>query len=285
MDTPAGKGRLPPQARIERIELALLLEAMYQCYGYDFRQYAPASLRRRVQRAIQNEAGVTSISAYQDRILHDAQCMTRFLDVVSVDTTAMFRDPSFYSVLREQVIPQLRAAPHLRIWHAGCSSGEEVYSMAIVLHEEGLLERSTLYATDINPAVLQAGREAIFRIKNMQHYTSNYLKAGGKAAFSDYYVAKHDGVILRDFLRNNIVWADHDLVSDGSFNEFQLILCRNVMIYFQRALQDRVHNLLYDSLAMHCVLGLGHGESLQFSPREACYDTVDRAEKLYRKVT
>lgn len=284
MDTQAGKGHLPPQARIEGIELALLLEAMYQCYGYDFRQYAPASLKRRVQRAIQNEAGVTSISAYQDHILHDAQCMTRFLDVVSVDTTAMFRDPTFYSALREKVIPQLRATPRPRIWHAGCSTGEEVYSMAIVLHEEGLLERSTLFATDINPAVLQAGREAIFRIKNMQHYTSNYLKAGGKAAFSDYYVAKHDGVILRDFLRNNIVWADHDLVSNGAFNEFQLILCRNVMIYFQRALQERVHDLLYESLAMHCVLGLGRGESLQLSPREECYDTVDRVEKLYRKV-
>lgn len=284
MATPASDSRPDQQARIEAIELPLLLEAMYQRYGYDFRAYAPASLGRRLRRAMRDEPGVTSISAYQDRILHDAHCMRRFLDVVSVDTTAMFRDPNFYRVLRQKVIPQLRMTAHPSIWHAGCSTGEEVYSMAIVLHEEGLLERTTLFATDINPGVLQAGQQAIFRIRNMQHYTGNYQKAGGKASFSDYYVAKHEGVIMRDFLRHNIVWADHNLVSDSSFNEFQLILCRNVMIYFQRALQARVHEMLYDSLAMNCVLGLGHGESLQFTPREDCYEAVDRAEKLYRKV-
>lgn len=284
MATPVVEDPPEQRASIEAIELPLLFEAMYRRYGYDFRMYAPASLHRRVQRAIQSEPGVTSISLYQDRLLNDAHCMTRFLDVVSVDTTAMFRDPLFYRVLREKVIPQLRMTPHPSIWHAGCSTGEEVYSMAILLHEEGLLERSTLYATDINPGVLQTGKDAIFRIRHMQQYTGNYHKAGGKAAFSDYYVAKHDGVIMRDFLRHNIVWADHNLVSDSSFNEFQLILCRNVMIYFQRALQSRVHDMIYESLGMNCVLGLGHGESLQFTPREACYDTVDRVEKLYRKV-
>ncbi len=284
MATPACNHPPDQRARIEAIELPLLLEAMYRCYGYDFREYAPASLGRRVQRALRAEPDVMSISSYQERILHDAACMARFLDIVSVDTTAMFRDPNFYRALRQKVIPQLHLAARPTIWHAGCSTGEEVYSMAILLHEEGLLERSTLYATDINPGVLRAGKEAIFRIRNMQHYTGNYQKAGGKAAFSDYYVAKHEGVIMRDFLRHNIVWADHNLVSDSSFNEFQLILCRNVMIYFQRALQGRVHQTLYQSLGMNCVLGLGHGESLQFTPREDCYDTVDRVEKLYRKV-
>lgn len=270
-------------ARLEAIEMPLLLEAMYQRYGYDFRQYAPASLGRRLRRAMRAEPGVTSMSAYQERVLRDAGCMRRLLDLVSVDTTAMFRDPGFYRALRDKVLPRLRAMARPRVWHAGCSSGEEVYSMAILLHEEGLLERTTLYATDINPGVLKAGKDAIFRIRDMQRYTANYQKAGGRGAFSDYYVAKHAGVILRDFLCRRIVWADHDLVSGGSFNEFPLILCRNVMIYFQRGLQDRVHRLLYDSLDMDGVLGLGHGESLQSTAREACYDTVDRVEKLYRK--
>lgn len=271
-------------ARIEAIELPLLLEAIYQRYGYDFRQYAPASLGRRLRRAMRDEPGVASLSEYQDRVLRDARCMRRFLDRVSVDTTAMFRDPGFYRAVREQVLPRLRATAHPRIWHAGCSSGEEVYSMAILLHEEGLLERATLYATDINPGLLETGKRAIFRIRDMQRHTANYQKAGGKGAFSGYYAAKHEGVILRDFLCRRIVWADHDLVSGGSFNEFQLILCRNVMIYFQRALQDRVHGLLYDSLEMHGVLGLGHGETLQLTPHEARYDTLDGVEKLYRKV-
>lgn len=284
MITPAYHHQATEQERIEAIELPLLLEAMYQRYGYDFRQYAVASLKRRVHRAMQAEPGVTSMSAFQDHILHDVQCMARFLDTVSVDTTAMFRDPIFYRVFRETVVPELRALPHLRIWHAGCSTGEEVYSMAILLHEEGLLERATLYATDINQSVLNAGKEAIYRIRNMQEYTSNYQKAGGKASFSDYYAAKHEGVILRDFLRRNIVWARHDLVADSSFNEFQVILCRNVMIYFQRPLQGRVHKLIYDSLGINCVLGLGHGESLHFTPYETCYSTIDRLEKLYRKV-
>ncbi|WP_332690128.1 CheR family methyltransferase [Devosia sp.] len=271
-------------AHIDADELQWLLDAMYRRYGYDFRQYAPASLRRRVQRALNEEPELEDLAAYRTRILNDPSCMSRFLDIVSVETTAMFRDPSFYRALREKVIPQLRQQPRLSIWHAGCSTGEEVYSMAILLHEEGLLERTTLYATDINPAALQAGRDAIFRIRNMRQFTGNYQRAGGSASFADYYYAKHDGVIMRDFLRHNIVWADHNLVSDSSFNEFQLILCRNVMIYFQRVLQNRVHGTIYDSLGMHCVLGLGRGESLQFTPHEDCYGTVDRVEKLYRKV-
>ena len=281
--SPAETKAIEAIVAIEAIEMPLLLEAMFRRYGYDFRDYAPSSLKRRIRRAMQ-DCGAATLSAYQDRILHDPACMAGFLDVVSVDVTAMFRDPGFYSVLRERVLPGLRALPHIRIWHAGCASGEEVYSTAILLHEEGLLERSQLYATDINPRVLAQGKEAIFPIKHMQDYTANYRKAGGKASFSDYYTAKHESVILGDFLRRKIVWAEHNLVSDGSFNEFQIVLCRNVMIYFNRKLQARVHQLIYDSLPPGGVLGLGHGESLQFTPLEDRYKVVDREERLYRRV-
>lgn len=284
MPTPARNGKTGNDAeRLEAIEMPLLLEAMFQRYGYDFRDYAPASLRRRIHRTMQ-DCGAASLSAFQDRILHDPASMAAFLDMVSVDVSAMFRDPGFYRTLRGKVLPGLRGLPHLRIWHAGCASGEEVYSMAILLHEEGLLERAQLYATDVNPRVLARGKEAIFPIKHMREYTANYLKAGGKAAFSDYYTARHDSVILADALRHNIVWAEHNLVSDSSFNEFQIVLCRNVMIYFNRKLQARVHGLLHDSLMTGGTLGLGHGESLQFTPHEACYEVTDREERLYRKV-
>lgn len=269
--------------RIEAIEMPLLLDAMYQRWGYDFRDYAPASLRRRIHRAMQ-ASKLPSMSAFQDCILHDAACMAAFLDSVSVDVTAMFRDPGFYRVLREKVLPGLAALPHIRVWHAGCAGGEEVYSMAILLHEEGLLERAQLYATDINPRLLAQGKEAIVPIKRMQDYTANYLKAGGRRAFSDYYTAKHEGAILADALRHNIVWAEHNLVSDSGFNEFQIVLCRNVMIYFNRKLQARAHKLIYDSLMIGGTLGLGHGESLQFTPYEEYYEVTDRDERLYRKV-
>ena len=272
-----------PSARIEAIEMPLLAEAMYQRYGYDFRDYATASFRRRVRRAMEAE-GLPTVSAFQGCVLHDTECMARFLDIVSVDVTAMFRDPLFYKAFRDKVAPALRALPHIRLWHAGCSTGEEVYSMAILLHEEGLLEKSQLYATDLNARVLARAREAIFPVKHMREYTANYQKAGGRGDFSQYYTARHDSVILRDVLRSNIVWAEHNLASDGSFNEFQVILCRNVMIYFGRKLQDRVHKLLRDSLAVNGTLCLGHGESLQFTPYEDSYEAVDRVEKIYRRV-
>lgn len=275
--------RLPNVEAIEAIELPLLLEAIRLRYGYDFRDYAPASLKRRIRRLMQLEQ-LSTVSAVQDRVVHDAECMSRLLDAVSVDVTAMFRDPTFYRVLREKVIPGLRDLPIIRIWHAGCCAGQEVYSMAILLHEEGLLGRAKLYATDINERLLAQGKEAIFPIKHMRDYTANYQKAGGQGQFSDYYTAKHDSVILRDFLRSNIVWAAHNLVTDASFNEFQVILCRNVMIYFNSDLQGRVHKLLYGSLADAGVLGLGRGESLQFTPYEDRYELLDGVEKLYRKV-
>ncbi len=268
---------------IKNIELPLLLEAMYQRYGYDFRDYAMASMKRRIQQAMHKE-GVHSISAYQERILYDEEAMARFLNEVSVTVTAIFRDPAFYKLLRDRVLPTLKSFPLIRVWHAGCATGEEAYSMAIVLHEERLLNKAKCYATDINQRVLEIGKQGIYPINQMKEYTTNYQKAGGEASFSDYYTAKHDRVILQQFLRSNIVWAQHNLVSDSTFNEFHLILCRNVMIYFNRTLQDRVHRLIYNSLAIGGVLGLGHGETLQFTPYEDCYEVIDRTEKLYRRV-
>ncbi|MBI2305893.1 MAG: protein-glutamate O-methyltransferase CheR [Rhodocyclales bacterium] len=285
MPTPVKESRhvhLTATEAIENVELPLLLEAVYQRYGYDFRDYAPASFKRRVHRAM-NEEGLDTVSALQDRILHDPACMVRFLDVLSVDFSAFFRDPAFYKTFRDQAVPLLRSAPRLRIWHAGCAAGEEVYSLAIVLHEEGLLERSRIYATDINEKLLALGREAIFPIKHMREYTTSYHQAGGRGEFSEYFTASPERVIMRDFLRQPIVWAAHNLVSDASFNEFDVVLCRNVMIYFNRRLQDRVLQLIYDSLAIGGFLGLGRGESLQCTAFEARYATLLPGQRLYRK--
>lgn len=268
---------------IEAIEWPLLLEAVWRRHGYDFRGYAPASLKRRVRRAMELQ-GLPTLSALQDAVLHDDQAMAAFLDALTVEVTAMFRDPSFYRAFRAKVVPLLRPLPLIRVWHAACSTGEEVYSMAILLHEAGLLDKTRIYATDMNERVLASGRAAIYPPRHMQNHTTNYQRAGGTASFSDYYTAKHDGVILHDFLRRNIVWAGHNLVCDSSFNEFDVILCRNVMIYFNRELQTRVHQLLYASLAQGGVLGLGRGETLQFTPRENCYEVLDAAERLYRRV-
>jgi len=270
---------------LEDLELQLLLQAIRARYGFDFLDYAKASMKRRVHQAMLNEPDVKTISSYQDRILHDHEVMARFLDSVSVTVTGMFRDAGFYKVLREKVVPWLKEQPLIRIWHAGCSSGEEVYSMAILLHEEGLLERSRSYATDINQRVLEVGKEGIFPIKFMREHTVNYQNSGGKASLSDYYTAHYDSVKLREFLGRNIVWAQHNLVTDGSFNEFHLIFCRNVMIYFNRTLQDRVHRLIFHSLSPGGYLGLGRAESLLETPHEDHYVAIDRTEKIYRKMS
>jgi len=270
---------------LEDLELQLLLQAIRARYGFDFLDYAKASMKRRVHQAMLSEPDVKTISSYQDRILHDHEVMARFLDSVSVTVTGMFRDAGFYKVLREKVVPWLKEQPLIRIWHAGCSSGEEVYSMAILLHEEGLLERSRSYATDINQRVLEVGKEGIFPIKFMREHTVNYQNSGGKASLSDYYTAHYDSVKLREFLGRNIVWAQHNLVTDGSFNEFHLIFCRNVMIYFNRTLQDRVHRLIFHSLSPGGYLGLGRAESLLETPHEDHYVAIDRTEKIYRKLS
>jgi chemotaxis protein methyltransferase CheR len=270
-------------AELERIEIELLLEGVFRRYGFDFRSYAYASIRRRLWKRTEAE-GLSSISELQALVLHDAAAMERLLLDLSVSVTAMFRDPGFYQVFREDVVPLLRTYPFIRIWHAGCSTGEEVYSTAIVLEEEGLLERTRIYATDINAAVLQQARAGIFPLNRMQEYTENYIRAGGTRSFSEYYTAKYDGALFSPSLTRNTVFSQHNLVTDRSFAEFTIIFCRNVLIYFDRDLQDRVHTLFYDSLVMLGILALGSKESLRFSQYEPCYEKLHPRERLYRKV-
>ena len=267
----------------EALEIQLLLEGVFRYYGFDFRNYALASLKRRIWNTIRSEQ-LTSVSGLQEKVLHDPACMERFLLTLSINVTAMFRDPSFFLGFRSKVVPLLRTYPFIRIWHAGCSTGEEVYSMAILLQEEGLYHRCRIYATDMNEVVLKKAKAGIFPLKLMQEYTQNYLKAGGKQSFSEYYTAAYDNAIFRSSLKENIVFSQHNLATDGSFNEFNVILCRNVLIYFNQLLQERVHKLLYESMGMFGVLGLGHQESLKFTPHEKHYEELEGHEKLYRRI-
>ena len=268
---------------IESIELDLLLDAVFRLYGYDFRDYAKTSMRRRIANIMKQEE-VGTISALQDRVLHDSRSWERFLDGISVNVSAMFRDPRFFLAFRQCAVPVLRTYPFIRIWQAGCSLGEEAYSLAIMLEEEGLYDRSLIYATDINEVSLRQAREAIYPAELMQKYTQNYVQAGGQQSFSEYYTARYDFAILRPTLQRNIVFSQHNLVSDAPFNEFNVILCRNVMIYFNRGLQERTHNLFHESLAMFGILGLGSRESLRFMPHEHMYEPLVPGEKLYRRM-
>jgi chemotaxis protein methyltransferase CheR len=274
-----------PEGRLETetLELQLLLEGIYRQYGFDFREYAPASLKRRVWRRVQAERAGT-IAGLLALVLHDADVMERLLLDLSINVTSMFRDPTFYAAFRTQVVPVLRTYPFTRIWIAGCSTGEEVYSLAILLHEEDVYDRTRIYATDINETVLERAREGVFPLEKMKEYTENYIRAGGKRSFSEYYLAKYEGALFHRTLTENIVWAPHNLVQDRSFNTFNVILCRNVMIYFDRALQTRVHQLFYDSLERFGILALGHKESIRFTGLESAYEELNVHEKLYRKV-
>ena len=268
---------------IEALELDLLLEAVFRLYGYDFRDYARTSMRRRIANIMRHEE-VATISALQNKVLHDRGAWERFLNGISVNVSAMFRDPGFFLAFRRHAVPVLRTYPFIRIWQAGCSLGEEAYSLAILLEEEGLYDRSLIYATDINEVTLRQAREAIYPAELMQKYTQNYLSAGGQRSFSEYYTARYDFAILRPALQRNIVFSQHNLVSDAPFNEFNVILCRNVMIYFNRDLQERTHNLFHASLAMFGILGLGSRESLRFMPHEQMYEPLVAGEKLYRRI-
>jgi chemotaxis protein methyltransferase CheR len=274
-----------PEGRLETeaLELQLLLEGVYRQYGFDFREYAPASLKRRVWRRVQAEQAGT-ITGLLERVLHDADVMERLLLDLSINVTSMFRDPTFYNAFRVQVVPLLKTYPFTRIWVAGCSTGEEVYSLAILLHEEAIYDRTRIYATDINEAVLERARDGVFPVDKMQEYTENYIRAGGKQSFSEYYLAKYEGALFDRKLTENVVWAPHNLVQDRSFNTFNVILCRNVMIYFDRALQTRVHQLFHDSLERFGILALGHKESIRFTGFENAYEELDALERIYRKV-
>jgi chemotaxis protein methyltransferase CheR len=271
------------ELELERIEIELLLEGIYRRYGFDFRDYAPASLRRRVRRRMDGEQ-VKTVSALQNLLLHDPAVMERLLLDLSVNVTAMFRDPTFYLRFREKVVPTLRTYPFSRVWVAGCSTGEEVYSLAILLAEEGLADRVRIYATDINQAVLETAKLGVFPLDKMQEYTQNYIRAGGTRSFSEYYVARYDGARFSRSLADGVVFAQHNLVSDAAFNEFNTIVCRNVMIYFAQPLQEHVHRLFYESLATFGVLALGQKETIRFSPHEGSYEELDAEERLYKKV-
>jgi chemotaxis protein methyltransferase CheR len=268
---------------VEELELDLLLTGIAQRYGYDFRNYARASLRRRVRNAVCNE-GVDTISALQDRVLRDERCMQRFISSLSVHVTSMFRDPEFYLALRETVIPVLRTYPFVRIWHAGCSTGEEVYSLAIVLHEEGIYDRCRIYATDISDVLLHRARAGIFSLDAIRNYTNNHHRSGGQDDFSRYYIADHKSAIMRDWVRRNIVFSQHNLVSDACFNEFHFTLCRNVLIYFDAELRTRVHTLLHEGLGMFGFLALGMRESIEFTPFADRYEAVRPDVRLYRRI-
>jgi chemotaxis protein methyltransferase CheR len=267
---------------LERLEMELLLEAIFRHYGYDFRSYARSSLRRRLKKRLEAEK-VTSFSALQHRVLHDATAMEGLLRDMSVNVTGMFRDPTFFLAFRQKVVPMLRTYPFVRIWHAGCASGEEVYAMAILLEEEGLYERSRLYATDMNAEALDRARTGIFPIARMREYTAAYQQAGGTGSFSEYYTASYGAALFHARLRENVLFAQHNLATDTSFSEFNVILCRNVLIYFDRSLKERTLKLFHDSLSPLGFLCLGRRESLRFTNVEPDFLEVDAKERVFRR--
>lgn len=260
------------------------LEAIRAVYGYDFTDYSEASVKRRVAHFIM-ERRLGSLEALSRAVMRDEKLFEEFVQELSVTVTQMFRDPSFYRSLRVNVTARLATYPFIKVWVAGCATGEEVYSLAILLLEEGLLGRTVIYATDINQKSLQIAREGVYPVDSMKEYTLNYQKSGGVSAFSSYYKAKYGSVMFDKSLRQNIVFAAHNLAVDRSFNEFQLVVCRNVLIYFNQQLQNRVINLFYESLCPFGFLGLGNKESLLFSECRGHFEEVDRKEKIFMKVS
>ena len=268
---------------LEKIEMEMLLEAIYRHYGFDFRNYVYSSVQRIIRYRIQAEQ-LATVSGLQEKLLHDHQAMKTLVEDFSINVTEMFRDPDFFLSFRRNVVPLLKEYKLILIWHAGCSSGEEVYSMLILLHEEGLLENTRIYATDMNEPILKIAKQGAFALNRMQLYTKNYLKAGGTRAFSEYYTVKNGQAAFHSFLCENVVFAPHNLAVDHSFNEFHVIICRNVMIYFNAKLQNRVHDLFYESLIVSGILGLGQKEGIAFTSKAGCYEEIDSDEKLYRKI-
>jgi chemotaxis protein methyltransferase CheR len=269
-------------AATEELEVELLLEGIFRRYGYDFRGYAGASLRRRLWKRMNLER-LPTLTMLLDRVLHDPEVLDRLLKDLSINVTEMFRDPSFFRTLRTKAFPHLRTYPFVRAWVAGCSTGEEVISLAIALREEGLLERTRIYATDINPASLEKARQGIFALESVRGYTANYQRAGGRRAFSDYYTAAYDAARFDASLCADVTFADHSLATDSVFAETHLVSCRNVLIYFNRQLQDRALGLFHESLCHRGFLGLGAKESIDFSGYAERFEVLSRAERVYRK--
>lgn len=268
--------------RIEDIEVRLLLEALYRRYHYDFRNYAQASIRRRLRQA-RDRLGLKSFSALQDKLLHDPAVAAKVLRFMTVQVSDFFRDPSYFRTIREKVVPHLRTYPSLKIWIAGCSAGEEVHSLAILFREEGLEDRTLFYATDINQEALETAARGIYPLDRVQAFTQNHRLSGGTTSLSDYYTTGYGGAVFDKSLRERVVFSDHSLVTDAVFSEVHLISCRNVMIYFDRPLQDRAIGLFRDSLIRNGFLGLGSKENLRFSRHSDAFSDFVREEKIYQR--
>jgi chemotaxis protein methyltransferase CheR len=269
-------------AQIERIEIGLLLEGIWQRYGYDFRSYAEASMERRLRHFLAT-SGCTGFGEMIPRLLRDPDFAARLIRDLSVPVTEWFRDPFVYRAVRDNVVPMLRTWPHIKIWHAGCASGEEVYSLAIVLDEEGIFDRTTIYATDINADVLERARQGIYDIGKMKEATVCYQQAGGRKSFSDYYHAKYDAAAVNARLKERIVFAAHNLATDAAFGEMHLVFCRNVLIYFKRTLQDRALGLFAESVVPGGFLCLGTREDIEFTSARDSFDEVERSARIYRR--
>lgn len=282
MDENLGKRIVEDQQEIENIEIDLLLEAVYKKYGYDFRNYGKAHIKRRVMHRLATSE-LSSISHMQHKVLRDESFFEKLLRDLSINVTEMFRDPLFYQAIRQDVIPILKTFPFIKVWHAGCSTGEEVYSMAILFQEEGLLDRTQFYATDFNQVVLDVARQGIYSIDRIKEYTINYQKSGGKKSFSEYYNANYDSVIMNKDLKKNVVFADHNLVTDSVFAEVTMVVCRNVLIYFDKDLQNKVIKLFDESLINGGILSLGSKENLRFSSSVHRFKPINEPQKIYQK--
>jgi chemotaxis protein methyltransferase CheR len=269
--------------KVEDIEIRLLLEALYVRYHYDFRNYAMGSIKRRLRQACE-QMGFATISALQERVLHDEAMLPRLLGYLTVQVSEMFRDPSYFRAIREKVVPHLKTYSSLKVWIAGCSCGEEVYSLAILFREEGLEDRTIFYATDINQDALQAAEAGVYGLDRIQLFTENHRKSGGRSSLSDYYNAGYGRASFDRSLRERVVFSDHSLVTDAVFGEMHLISCRNVMIYFDRSLQDRAVGLFKGSLARKGFLGVGAKESLRFSEHAEAFKEFVREDKIYQRV-
>lgn len=269
-------------SELEDIEISLLLEGIYLHYGYDFRNYSRPSIARRIRHRMQAER-IQTATGLLDRILRDRGMMDRLIGDFSINVTEMFRDPAFFLEFRRKVVPRLHEWPSIRIWHAGCSTGEEVYSMAILLQEEGLHSRTMLYATDMNEHVLEKASAGMVPLDKMKLYTRNYLQSGGKKSFSEYYTVIRNHVMFHPALFKNIAFSQHNLVTDHSFNDFNVIICRNVLIYFNEPLQQRVFRLFMKSLIPSGFLGLGSKEGIPAVLRDAPFKEIDREHRIYIK--
>ncbi len=267
---------------IEDIEIRLLLEALHQRYHYDFRNYAQASIRRRLRQA-RDQLGFANFSALQEALLHDEAMLPRLLAYLTVQVSEMFRDPSYFRAIREKVVPHLRTFPSLKIWIAGCSTGEELYSFVILFREEGLEQRTLFYATDISQDALDAAARGIYSLDRMRTFTENHRAAGGKSSLSEYYRTAYGNAVLDQGLRDKVVFSDHSLVTDAVFGEMHLISCRNVLIYFNRDLQDRAIGLFRDSLGRKGFLGLGSKENIRFSSHADGFSDFARQDKIYQR--